>query len=181
MRFVRRLSALLALLAALAAVAPAAAGAFTNAPVGSSVHHTLTSPVITFGSFAQCTGSSWDGVVTVDNGPGNGGSGNFTSVTFSGCTVFGSPATVTANNLPWTWSENGSGVGTISGVDLTFRWGSLSCSFRGSLSWSYDWSTGILTISGSLVRYAGTSLCPSPSAVQGTFKVVNAANVPVQP
>lgn len=157
----------------------ASAQAFSNAPVGSTVTGTLVSSTISLGSFSQCTSSTVSGPVTVDNGPGNGGAGNITAASFGGCTVFGSAATVTANALPWTLSVNGAGTATISGIDVTLRWGALTCSFRGSISGAYNQTTGNGVLSGNLSRYAGSSLCPTPSAVSGTYNIRNSANVPV--
>jgi hypothetical protein len=157
----------------------ASAQAFTNAPVGSTVTGTLVSPTIALGTFSSCTSSTVSGPVTVDNGPGNGGGGNITSATFGGCVVFGSAATVTANALPWALTVNGAGSASISGINVTLRWGSLSCTYQGAISGAYTQSNGNAVLSGNLTRTAGSSLCPSTAAVSGTYNIRNASNVPV--
>ncbi|HWT95873.1 MAG TPA: hypothetical protein VN238_22925 [Solirubrobacteraceae bacterium] len=164
---------------AAAAVAVASLGmassaqAFTNAPVGTAVQGNLVSPTVALGSFSSCTSSSVSGAVTVDSGAGNGGVGNVTSASFGGCTVFSSAATVTPLGLPWTLAVNGAGQMTLSNVQVRLQWGLLNCTYGpGTVSGQYNSpSAGLVTLSGTLNRTAGSSLCPATAAVSGQYRV----------
>ncbi|MBB4662629.1 hypothetical protein [Conexibacter arvalis] len=156
------------------------AAALDGISVGDPVIGTLVSPQIQLGSISHCTGSTVSGVVGYDNGVGNGGGGPVTAASFSGCRTLGSSSTVTANGLPWALDIDGAGNMTLSDINVTLRWGLLSCTFEGAVSGLYDPMSGDVVLSGSLTRTAGSSLCGSSQPVVGTYNVVDQFGVPVQ-
>jgi hypothetical protein len=173
------MAAVVAATAAVVGTGASSAPAFTNAPVGSQASATLVSPTIGLGSFMSCTGSAMNGTVAEDAGPAAGGAFDFSQVTYSGCQMFGSRVTWTANGTPWRWSVNASGTAT-GPMDFSLAWGSLTAHYAGTISGVYTQSTGNLVLSGSVTRISGSSLMPSTAAIQGTYNVRNSANVPVQ-
>jgi hypothetical protein len=69
---------------------------------------------------------------------------------------------------------------TIRNFNYTLRYGQLTCHYSGDLSGVYTQTTGNLVVSGSLTRRSGSSLCASPIAVSGTYRLTLAGTtVPV--
>lgn len=173
-----------AALAAAAAVlmfASANASALSGISVGDPVIGTLVSRNIALGSISDCTASRVSGVVATDYGTGAGGDGDVNASSFSGCTTLGSSSTVTGAMTPnWTLSVDGSGNMTLTGINVTLRWGILSCTFTGGIGGTYDSSTGDVVLSGSLTRTAGSALCGSTQSVVGTYNVVDRNGRPIQ-
>lgn len=156
------------------------AQAFTNVTVGDDIYGELVSPTIALGSFSSCTDSSVSGHVSVDNGVNAGGAGPITSASFSGCQVFGSSATVTAN-LPWgDLAVNGAGAMTLNNVDVNLRWGFLNCVYEGDLTGAYNETTGNVVLAGTMDQTGGSGFCPDDAAVQGTYNVTDENGDPVE-
>ncbi|HWT95869.1 MAG TPA: hypothetical protein VN238_22905 [Solirubrobacteraceae bacterium] len=166
-----------AALISLSALGSAEATGFTGAPVGSTVTAVNTT-ALSSGSFAQCTGHTWNGPVTVDNGPGAGGSIAIQASVFSGCTYLGSPMVVAPVGLPWTLTLNGSGGGTLTyGYQRAFP--GVSCNFVGTVGATFNNATGILAVSGSVTRVSGGFPCAASETVSVSWRLrgVTGANL----
>lgn len=181
----KKLAAALACAAAVVgmAVGTSSAAAFTNAPVGTSVYGNLVSATFSLGAWLNCTGLASAGQVSVDNGPGAGGSISLSVISPFGCTAFSNPptsATVTFNGLPRTLAITSGGSATIGSGTVSVAFGSLSCTYNGTITGTFNNATSQLTLGGSLSRVAGSSLCQSTSAVSGTLFLQANGNVPLQ-
>ncbi|HWT93340.1 MAG TPA: hypothetical protein VN238_10110 [Solirubrobacteraceae bacterium] len=175
----RKLGGLAAAIVATAAVAlgAAPASAFQNVYVGTPIDFVQQTGAFAVGPIS-CTGASLDGPVTVDNYPALGGTiAPSPNALFSGCTVFGGAGTVTTLTS-WNIVFNAAGA-TVSGVSLRANWGSLSCTYGGTLSGPYDDATGEWDISSTLTRTAGATLCPVSATVTETFLVLTPHALPV--
>lgn len=175
----KKLAGALACVAAIAgmAVGASSAAAF-NAPVGSTVHGMLVSPAFSLGSpsFISCTGLLVTGQITANPGLGSGGQINLTYAGTSGC----SPGSITIA-VPRTLSMASNGSSTIAGATLNVVWGSLSCTYNGTITGAFSSATSELVLGGSLVRTAGASLCPTPAPVTGTLELwVANGHLPLQ-
>lgn len=179
MHMFRRVGALVLGVVAATAFAAADAAAFTGISRGDPVTVTLASPSFAFSSIGYCTGLTIDGTVSSDAGAGNGGEIVLSTAGFTGCSYNGSRVLMTANGLPWTLSIDGSGDATIAGVNTTMRWGILFCSHSGTLGMAYDQTSGDGVLIGSVIRYAGSSLCGTSWAIVGTLNLVDASSNPV--
>jgi hypothetical protein len=165
--------------AALALLTPNAS-AFSNVAVGDTGTATLVSSTLAIGSFSSCTGSTWSLVATQDNGPGAGGTFSIPAASLTGCTAFGSATTFTPDTTtPWTLAVNGAGTATISGVNFVEHWGTITCRYQGTIYGAYNQTNGNMVLSGNVSRVSGSSLCPTPTAINGTYNIRNAGNVPV--
>lgn len=170
----KKLAAALACAAAVVgmAVGTSSAAAFTNAPVGTSVYGNLVSPTFTVGVFT-CTGLAVAGQVSADSGAGNGGDVSLSVVSPFGCTgPGGSPppsVTVTFLGLPRTLTLAGSGGATISSGSIRVNWGTLFCTYTGTITGTFTNATSQLALGGTLARTSGSSLCPTSAAIGGTL------------
>lgn len=171
MRLTRKIATLAALAAtSLALLAPTTASASLNGPPGSAATWQLSA--VALGTVGTCTSAVWSGVVSTNGGPSVGSSGNITYATFSGCKMFGSNATYVAGSVPWLWSVNGSGAGTLTGFRVTATWGSLNCTYAGTLGFTYNSVTGAVSLSGTVTRTSGTALCPASAPFSASGVVI---------
>lgn len=162
---------------ALTAGAATPASAFTNVYLGTPIDFVQTTGAFGIGTAVTCTTASFDGPVSNDPYPVLGGQVAPPAVTFSGCLAFGSAATVTSQT-PWTIVFGTSGV-SVSGVSLRVQWGTLNCTYQGTLSGAYSDTTGNWDISSTLTRTLGATLCPSAAAVTETIFAATPHNLPV--
>lgn len=169
-------------LAVTAAFVTTSASAFTGIDVGDPAFAVDDGNGISLGEIITCS-SSLRGEITADDGPGNGGDGevlggNPTDASdFTDCNIGSADGVYTT---PWAITVDGSGNASISNIVANITTIG-TCTYAGSISGSYDETTGEAVLSGNLTRTSGSCFGGGASEpVEGTYVLSDQFGDPIQ-